>query len=128
MESLLGLGPIARRRTIPGTQSSTDTEVRYVSVPGSEPFEAFFKKLVRQVTPLIPKAGAALNEACVICPPDGTRLHAISYRGDIDGWRRQISEGAAALAASLARLEGDRLVMPNGRAYRLDECQVSFEP
>jgi hypothetical protein len=38
-------------------------------------------------------------------------VHAVSYKSDIEGWRRQIEEGAKALNSQAAQIVGNNLVV-----------------
>jgi hypothetical protein len=127
MEALLDLGSIQTTRIIPGTQATDGREFRYVSDAGMETFGTFFKKLIRFVSPPIPKDGGALIEGCKITLPDGEIWQAISYKGDIEGWRQQVEQGAKALGAKIARIDGESIVLNDAHSFRLADCKIEFE-
>jgi hypothetical protein len=127
METLLGLGSIQTERTVPGTQKIEGREFRYVSNGGQEEFGMFFKKLIRYVSPPIPKNGGAMIEGCKITLPDGEVFHAISYKGDIEGWRLQVEQGAKSLNVKLARIDADSIVLNDIQSFRLKDCKIDFE-
>jgi len=127
METLLGLGPIQTERTVPGTQPIEGREFCYVSGKNQEEFEIFFKKLIRHVSPPIPKNGGAMIEGCKITLPDGEVFQAISYKGDIEGWRLQIEQGARSLNATLARIDADSIVLEENQSFCLIDCGIDFE-
>lgn len=127
MEKLLGLGAIQTERTIPGTQRFEGRECQYVVDGGQEEFRVFFKKLIRHVSPPIPKNGGAIIEGCKITLPNGVALQAISYKGDIEGWRFQIERGAEALNVQLAKIVGDVVVFADAQSFLLSDCRIDFE-
>lgn len=127
IEALLNLGSIRTARIIPGTQPTDGREFCYVSDGGKEEFAAFFKKLIRFVAPPIPKDGGALIEGCKITLPNGEILQAISYKGDIEGWRCQVEQGAKALGAKVAKIDGESIVLDDEQSIRLAACQIEFQ-
>ena len=127
MEQLLGLGPLSQSIQVAGFEVNEGREVRYVAEPEIEEFVAYFKKLVRHVNPPIAKQGGAVIEGCKLTLPTGERFQAISYRGDIEGWRRQIEMGAAAMQTLMGQIVGETLVLADGRSYRLIDCEVAFD-
>jgi hypothetical protein len=101
-------------------------EFSYVYDDRKQPFSAFFKRLVRHVDPPIPKDGGVVNDGCELTLPTGEVFQAISYRGDIDGWRQQIELGAKALGVQLARIVDDSIVLDDRRSFKLSDCKVKF--
>lgn len=99
-----------------------DCEVRDVEDHGREPFKALFRRLVRHVDPPMMK-----GDGCVLTVPTGRRFQAVYYRGDIEGWRRQIAQGAAALQVTLGELVDGVLVLDDGDSYQLADCEVVFD-
>ena len=118
MEKLLGLGGIRTERAIPGTQQIEGREFCYVAAAGQEKFDVFFRKLIRHVSPPIPTNGGAVIEGCKITLPNCEVLQAISYKGDIEGWRLQLERGAVALNVELAKIVGDIVVFDDARSFR----------
>ncbi len=53
-------------------------------------------------------------------------FHAISYHGDLDGWRKDIEAGAIGLGLLLAQIKGDQLVISDGRSIPLSDCKIEF--
>jgi len=127
METLLGLGAIQTERTVPGTQPMEGREFCYVSDKGQEEFGIFFKKLIHYISPPIPKNGGVMIEECKITLPDGEVFQAISYKGDIEGWRLQIEQGAKSLNAKLARIDAESIVPDDIQSFRLIDCRIDFK-
>lgn len=126
LESLLG-GPISTERIVPGTYLFEGREYRYVSNKGQVKFDNLFHELFN-VPPKIPQYGGAVLEACKITLPDGDIFEAVSYKGDVEGWRRQLEQGAKALNEEVARIDidTDSIVLNDMRAFRLADCIIDF--
>jgi hypothetical protein len=121
------LGPLETKRQAPGLVPVDYREVRYVEDRGEEPFKELFEKVVWHVDPPLMKDGGALIEGCVVTLPTGRRFQALSYRGDIEGWRQQVAQGAAALRVSLGQLVDGVLVLDDGTSHPLADCQIEFD-
>jgi hypothetical protein len=121
-------GPIERSsgRRIPGSSDVKGQEVRYVSDGGKASFAELFNSLLRSSPAPLPKRGAVVARGCRIRPPGGTFFHAVSYHGDIDGFRQTIEEGAEALNVQTARIVAGKFTLRDGTAYALTECEVDF--
>jgi hypothetical protein len=126
-EHFRDLGSLEVERQIPGLVPATHREVRYVEDRNEEPFEVLFRRLVRHVNPPVMKDGGTLIEGCVLTLPTGRRFQALSYRGDIEGWRQQILQGAVALDVRVGQLVEGELVLDDGTSYTLADCQVEFD-
>jgi hypothetical protein len=116
------------RREIPGKNPVEWREFRYVSDDGHDKFvgKGLFKKLTEQVDPPIPTGGGVTAENCKLWLPSGELLHALSYKGDIDGWRKQIEQGADQLGLLTGAVVNDKVILSDGRNYELLECRVEF--
>lgn len=126
MEELLGLGPIENHRIVPGIQPIEGREFCYIADEGQEDFVKIFRKIVRYISPPIPQNGGAMIEGCKITLPNGKVFQAISYKGDIEGWRMQIEKGARALNVNLAKIDGESIVLDNIHSFLLMDCRIDF--
>lgn len=120
------LGPLEAKREVPGLLPVDYREVRYVEDRGEEPFKELFERVIWHVDPPLMKDGGALIEGCVVTSPTGRRFQALSYRGDIEGWRQQVVQGAAAVGVSLGQLVDRVLVLDDGTSHPLADCQIEF--
>lgn len=127
MSEVLGLGSIQINREVPGLQPTDGREIRYISDEGIESFGMFFKKIIRFVSPPIPKDGGALIEGCKITLPGGEALQAISYKGDIAGWRLQIEQGAEAFGAKIAKIHDESIIIDAVTSIPLVSCKIEFQ-
>lgn len=113
-------------RTITGTVNiEGEAYVYFCENEYDSPSEQFYK-LTGFVNPPHVKGGGVQTTNCRLVLPDNSIFHAITYRGDIEGWRRQIEEGAAGLNVVLAMIEDDKLVVSDGRVYDLCDCIPKF--
>lgn len=126
LEHVLG-GPIPKERRVPGTYLVEGREYRYVSNKSQVKFGKLFHEIFN-VPPSIPQAGGALIEGCKITLPNGDIFEAVSYKGDIEGWRQQLEQGAKALNEELARIDidTDSIVLNDTRSFRLTDCIIDF--
>ena len=55
-------------------------------------------------------------------------LRQFLIRGDIEGWRQQLEQGAKALNEELARIDIDTnsIVLDDMRSFRLTDCIIEF--
>lgn len=125
MEEILG-GPIPKERPIPGSVPSEDREWWYVEVEGSSDFKGLFRALVRAVQPAIPASGGAMDEGCELTLPDGRKFHALSYRGDLAGWRKQIAEGAEKVGVKAVLVVDGDLVFSGAERIPVANCTARF--
>lgn len=116
------------KREIPGITPVQWREYRYVSDDGTYKFskKGLFHKLTNQIDPPIAKDGGAITENCKLWLPSGELFHALSYKGDIDGWRSQIELGANQLNLIVGKIIKEKIILSDGRQFNLSECKVEF--
>ena len=127
MEKILGKGSLEYERRIPGTGEDEAEKVRYVSFDGVQAPSGLFRQVTRRITPPLMSGGGVVLEGCFITTPDGTHFYCLCYHGDIAGWQRQIEEGAKELGLVTANIQGQTLLLSDGRQFALSECQVRFD-
>ncbi len=119
--------PEARPRAIPGTAEHMpkgDSHYKYVSDDGTRDFGRQFDRLSVNAEPRKAKSGGMSTQGCRLWLPDGTLFHPIGYRVDYDGWRADIETAAQRLGLFVARIEGDRIIVDDGRSFPLSECRL----
>lgn len=125
MEKILGK-PLGRNNVTPGTIAIPGKEFVYFQDDGEKPVRKQFNDLTQYTNPPHAKSGAVTSQGCSISLPDNTVFHGIAYHGDIDGWRKDIEEGAKGLQILLARIDGDNFIVSDGKTFQLADCKVSF--
>lgn len=115
-------------REIPGLTPVEWREYCYVSDDGSGRFlgKGLFQKLTDYSSSSLPESGGAITENCNLWLPSGELLHALSCKGDIDGWRRHFEQAAEALGLLIGRMVGGRIVLSDGRIFDLSDCRAVF--
>jgi hypothetical protein len=127
LERLLG-GKIEQleQRTTPGLVPVEGVEVVYFSLSPKGNARQQFKKITSYTNPPFAQNGGVSESGCHIQSPDGGVFRAISYHGDLEGWKQDIEAGASAFNAVLAKIENGNLVLSDGRSYDLDKCRIEF--
>ena len=127
VEQILGV-KFERRdaRVIPGTTVVEGQAVVYFADNRKHSFRKQFRALTTHTNPPYATAGGVNERGCKIVLPDGQSFHGISYHGDLDGWRKDIEAGAREFNVLLARIEGGKFVVSDGRVVPLVDCAVEF--
>lgn len=113
-------------RIVPGVTIVDGQQVVYFSDDGKNKFRKQFDGITCFTEPPNAVRGGVNERGCKITPPSGPLFHAISYHGDLEGWRKDIEAGAEGLGLLLARIEGDQLVITDGRSIPLSHCKIEF--
>jgi len=85
-----------------------------------------FRKLLASAGEFTASSGGIVSDSCRITLPNGQRFLALSFHGDLDGWRKAVEAGARNLGLSLARIEDDHLIISDGQSVPLSECKVDL--
>ncbi len=127
LERILG-GKIEQRdqRDVPGTTPIDGTEFLYFEDDGRNKPKKQFNLLLDAAGAIAATSGGIISDRCRISLPTGTVFHALSYHGDIAGWRSAVEVGANTRGLLLARIEGGQFVISNGRSFRLSDCKIEF--
>lgn len=112
--------------SVPGANHLEGEDVVYAEDKLNGDFAGIFSKMIHQVSPPLMTSGGAVLDGCVLTIPDGRSFQAITYRGDLEGWRQQIELGAKAMGIVLGRIEGVKLVLNDGGRAELSECKAEF--
>ena len=57
-----------------------------------------------------------------VTTPDGERFVALAFHGDVTWWRGLVEMNAARQRLVTAQVEGDRLVLSDGREFAVADC------
>jgi hypothetical protein len=125
LEKILGgkITPFAEE-PLPGLATSQSSEVVYVTdYPGME-IALQLRQIARRIDPPYIKDGGIHATQHALRLPDGRLFHAFRYTGDIEGWRRQVQEGAALLKLSLGWVQAPATFRTSeGIEYELSKCE-----
>jgi hypothetical protein len=113
-------------RPIPGTVSVPGGEFIYVSDPGGREFASLFEALTNNSTGPRAGSGGAIAENCRLRVPDGRVFNALSYKGDLDGWRFDLHQAAQRLGLQTGLILNGALALSEGVSIPLGDCTVLF--
>lgn len=120
-------------RHIPGTIKVEGREHLYISDDGGGFFAKSSRTIKRQslfdkVTSLfeIAQSGGVISENCKLRLPTNELFHGLSYKGDIEGWRKQIEQGAEQLGLLTGKISENNIELSDGRIYALSDCKIEF--
>lgn len=114
-------------RVIPGICKRSDAEVFYFSVPEKVNHRKQFRNITNYTSPPFAQYGGASEGGCSIKLPDGVYFYALTYHGDLIGWKKDIEEGAKAYGSLLATIEEENFILNDGRVFNLSACQINFD-
>lgn len=126
MEKKLDLGKFEKNKKIPGFYEVEGREYRYVSFDGAADVSALFKEVVRKINPPLAVSGGVVNENCSVFMPNGESYFALSYKGDIEGWRAQIQKGAEILGLKIAKISGSNFLLCDGTEVDVSRCKFKL--
>lgn len=119
---------------IPGVIKVEGREFLYIADDGEDFFrkkkgskvkkESLFSKLTSLF--FMAKEGGVLTENCKIWLPTNELFHGLSYKGDIEGWRKGITLGAKHLGLLTAKIAEGNIEVSDGRVYALSDCKVEL--
>lgn len=75
----------------------------------------------------MPQSGGVLEEKARLVLPDKTSLLAVSFKGDLLGWRNKILGYCAEKGLKWAVIKEQFLAPSDGPEIPLTDCQVEFE-
>ncbi|AWH47551.1 hypothetical protein [Stenotrophomonas sp. ZAC14A_NAIMI4_1] len=127
LERILG-GKIEQRanRTAPGVNPVAGVEFIYYEDDGIRPASSQFNELLDCAGEIIASSGGIVSDNCRIALPNGQCFRALSFHGDLDGWRTAVEAGARTMRLRLARIQGRHLMISDGQSVPLSECDVDL--
>ena len=123
-EELFGKPPY--KRNIPGDWPGGENTVRYISFDDPARLSELFHAVLDQVEPHLPKSGGAVLDGTKLELPDGRHFVAVQYHKDVEGWRKQIEQGASKLGRATAKISAGNVIVPDGQSYPLSSCKVEL--
>ncbi|MCL5247608.1 hypothetical protein M4I21_17450 [Cellulophaga sp. 20_2_10] len=115
-------------RITPGTVNIENSEVLYISDSGNDDFnDSLFYKVTSQFDQQpIAQSGGVVNENCKLWLPTNELFNCLSYKGDVEGWRKEITGGAKILGLITGKIVCDKIELSDSRTYLLSDCKVEF--
>lgn len=113
-------------RTAPGTNTVAGVEFVYYEDYETSGAASQFHTLLDSAGEIVASSGGIVSDSCRIVAPNGQRFRALSFHGDLDGWRAAVEAGARTLGVRLARIQGRHLMVSDGQSVLLSECNVDL--
>jgi len=110
--------------TIPGREPRPGRKYLYLQNVSATSFRDLFPTIALSSEGPPPKAGGAVNEEVGLTIPSGETLWAISFKGDLEGWRRKIIECAQGRKLLWGEISEEHLRLSDGRYVPLASCRV----
>lgn len=116
-------------RSIPGTMNVAGREFMYIEVSVGERFSTLLdeeEQLDSDIPP--PQSGGVIEEKVRIPLKGGMSLIAVSYKGDLQGWRCRFIASCDKNGRRWGIPRDHSLVLSDGTEIKLIESHVEFEP
>jgi hypothetical protein len=115
-------------RPLPGTMQIEGREFMYLEYEEGRNFsDLIYDLMTSNPTIPLPQSGGILEEKARIKLPDETSLLAISFKGDLEGWRNKIVSFCAARHSRWALLRTNALLVSDGSVIPLIKCEISLD-
>lgn len=113
---------------IPGTIQVPGREFLYIETRSGQEFNQLMD-LIFASCPTIPspESGGVLGEKAWMTLPDDAVLFGISYKGDLDGWRRKVQGFCKESGRQFATPSDTGLLFPDGTTVPFSGCKVVLE-
>ena len=108
----------------PGMARADDREFCYIQSGNLSSFHRAFEKVGALGDVPLPASGGIVEGNAIIRTPDGRLFFALSYKGDIEGWRTNVRACCKALGLSWGTLEAGRLMLETGEFVDLATCKL----
>lgn len=117
------------KKLIPGTVPVEGREFFYIECHPNEGFDEIMDAALSARPDIaLPSDGGVIEGKARIKLEGVCALLAVSYRGDLDGWRRKLAAYCEEEDRLWGVVTGRFLVLSNGSKLPLAECEVNFEP
>jgi hypothetical protein len=111
-------------RPTPGTEEVDGRGFAYLECETADAFKSLFPMIATFGASPLPASGGAINEDFALILPDGVQLFALSYKGDLEGWKRKVAECAEALGMKFGEVVGDCLQVKDNGEVSLSDCKT----
>lgn len=114
---------------LPGAMRVEGREFMYIEISKGQNFSRLMDDAFETCQTLpMPQDGGALEEKVRVILPDQTTLLALSFRGDLSGWRNILIGYCTETGRVWAKLKGQVFALSDGTEVPVDDCEVEFEP
>ena len=113
-------------RGIPGLDPVNGREYLYYEDDGKNKPKKQFNLLLGSAGTITATSGGVVSDPCRIRVPAGQLFRALTYHGDLAGWRAAVQAGADARGLLLARIVANQFVISDGRSFPLSDCEIEL--
>lgn len=115
-------------RNIPGLIVVEGREFFYIeTTEGDEFFQLLDKAFTSCKDMPMPQDGGVIEEKAHIVLEDGKSLLAISYKGDLEGWRRILTSYCETDGRKWGIASNQKLLLSDGTELDLGSCNIVFD-
>ena len=115
-------------RTIPGTIEVDGREFFYLEVAEGIDFHHMINDVLSSSNNIpMPQDGGVIEEKTRITLQDGTSLLALSYKGDLAGWRQKLIRYCELKKYKWGIASNNKITLSDQTEIILSECNVFFE-
>lgn len=113
---------------IPGSQAVPGREYIYVEILEGEDFGDVFRNVTdcRDSAIRIPSSGGAINHLFRAKLKDETTFAAMSYKGDLNGWRNKFLESCRLQGRRMGVAAHRKILFSSGESVPFDEIEFEF--
>lgn len=112
---------------IPGLRPSRYTETRYIKRYSARKYWLMINEFLAHMPPDFPEnqADRCLLPAYRLTPPGGDHFYPIEYNGDLQLWRKRISDNAAHFGTTVGYFDHGRFVVSDGQEIEFADMDVA---
>jgi hypothetical protein len=115
-------------RQIPGTIQVEGREFLYLEIYSGEKFSDLIDRVFASCpTVPQPQSGGVLGEKAWVTLSDDTVLFGVSYKGDLEGWRKKIQAFCKESGRRFAIPSSNGLMLADGSIVPFSHCKVVLE-
>lgn len=115
-------------RSIPGTIDVEGREFLYVETAEGEDFRQILNDALTSCADVpMPQSGGVIEEKARITLEDGSVLFAISYKGDLSGWRRKLTAFCESKGRKWGVASKQVITLSDGSEIDLSNTSIKFE-
>ncbi|WP_338550593.1 hypothetical protein [Roseovarius phycicola] len=111
---------------VPGQKEKNGSVLMFFCVPSNSKGKKVFRQLTAPRDYFFAKAGGAIEGNCRVTTPDGRVFFSLSFRGDLDGWKKTIETAAVDQNIVLAYVSENELIISDKTSLSLEECVFEF--
>ena len=115
-------------RAVPGIETVVGREFVYLEIRAGEQFPGLLSQVLESCPDVpSPSNGGAIEEKARIVLKDSTSLLALSYKGDLEGWRKKLDSFCRLNDRRSGVIRNESLLLSDGTEIPLNSCRIILE-